>query len=170
MLALLWAVWATHKIMVLGQRRTVAVRLQSLVGDFVNAEARSGDSPDQIRARTTAYMSTLDALLKKRAATGETILVGEAVVGESATDITPEIAGQLARLVTLPRPVAIPPAAAPAPATGVAMPGQPLPAQPQPQALALPQPDQAGQGGATGFEAPAQPANPFAGAAPTGGN
>ena len=64
--AAIWGMWATAKIFALEDRRVVSVRLAAIVNDFVTAEARSGTPPDQLTARTRAFMGALDSVLKNR--------------------------------------------------------------------------------------------------------
>lgn len=104
--------WATAKIFALEDRRVVSVRLAAIVNDFVTAEARSGTPPDQLTARTRTFMTALDSVLKKRAADGQVVLVGEAVVAASVPDVTMEVVADLAQLVKMRPPAAMPPAMA----------------------------------------------------------
>jgi hypothetical protein len=102
--------WATSKIFALEDRRVVSVRLASIVNDFVSAEARSGTPPDQLEPRTRAFMMALDHVLKKRAAGGQVVLVGEAVIASSVPDVTNDVVADLAKIVRMPVSAAMPPA------------------------------------------------------------
>ena len=125
----IWGMWATAKIFALEDRRVVSVRLAAIVNDFVTAEARSGTPPDQLTARTRAFMGALDSVLKKRAADGQVVLVGEAVVAASVPDVTMEVVADLAQLVKMRPPAAMPPRMA-APMASTAMPqASPAPTQ-----------------------------------------
>ena len=105
---------ASAKIFALEDRRVVSVRLASIVNDFVAAEARSGTAPDQLETRTRAFMGALDSVLKKRAAGGEVVLVGEAVIASSVPDVTNDVVADLSRIVRMPVAAAMPPAIPPA--------------------------------------------------------
>lgn len=109
----IWGMWATAKIFALEDRRVVSVRLAAIVNDFITAEARSGTPPDQLTARTRTFMTALDSMLKQRAADGQVVLVGEAVVAASVPDVTMEVVADLAQLVKMRPPAAMPPAMAP---------------------------------------------------------
>ena len=125
----IWGMWATAKIFALEDRRVVSVRLAAIVNDFVTAEARSGTPPDQLTARTRAFMGALDSVLKKRAADGQVVLVGEAVVAASVPDVTMEVVADLAQLVKMRPPAAMPPRMA-APMAPTVMPqAAPAPSQ-----------------------------------------
>ena len=133
--AAVWAMWATSKIFELSDRRVVSVRLAAIVNDFVSAEARSGTPPEQLAGRTRVFMTALDGVLKARAANGEVVLVGEAVVASSVPDVTTEVVADLAKVVNLAAPVAMPPATVPMMAPPVSGP---------PAAAPVPAPDAAG--------------------------
>lgn len=108
--AVIWGMWATSKIFMLQDRRVVSVRLAAIVNDFVSAEARSGTPPDQLGYRTKAFMTALDGVLAQRAARGQVVLVGEAVVASSVPDVTNEVVTDLGKVIKLSPPTAIPPA------------------------------------------------------------
>ncbi len=84
----LWAVWATTVLVELRQRRIVSVSLTSIIKDFVAAESRNGASPDVAAARTKAYLTATDAAMQSLSEGGATVLVSEAVVGNSVPDMT----------------------------------------------------------------------------------
>lgn len=146
--AIIWGMWATSKIFLLEDRRVVSVRLAAIVNDFVTAEARSGTPPDQLAPRTKAFMTALDGVLKARAAKGQVVLVGEAVVASSVPDVTTEVVADLVKVVKLATPVAMPPA--------IALPALGPPQAPPPPALA-PAPSPQGYG----EQAPDAASNPF---------
>lgn len=85
---LLWAAWATRELMVLKDRRTVSVSLATLVQDFVSSEARRGATQQEAAARTKAYLGAVDAAMRAISEDGTTILVSEAVLGNSLPDVT----------------------------------------------------------------------------------
>jgi hypothetical protein len=89
--AVLWGAWITRDVHALQSRRIVSVNLAAMMNDFVMAEARAGNSPEQTEIDTRQYMAALQSVLKQRAS-GETILVGEAVVSSSTPNITAECA------------------------------------------------------------------------------
>ncbi|GAO52882.1 TrbI F-type domain-containing protein [Novosphingobium sp. MD-1] len=117
--ALLWGAWITRDVHALKDRRIVSVNLAAMANDFVMAEARAGNSPEQTEADTRQYMAALQAVLRHRAATGETILVGEAVVSSSTPNITAEVRKAVGK-VMLANPA---PRVASPPAGGAAQPG-----------------------------------------------
>lgn len=88
---LLWATWATRELLAMRSHRTVSVSLSSLVRDFIAVEARSGLPADASAARTRAYIAAIGAGVKALSDDGNTVLVSEAVLGNSVTDVTPAL-------------------------------------------------------------------------------
>ena len=107
--ASIWAMWTTREVLHLRAHKVVSVRLSEIVNQFAIAEARSGDDPDKVTARTRAFMQALDKALKARAADGTVVLVGEAVVASSGEDITAAVAADVTKLVPMPVAQTMPP-------------------------------------------------------------
>ena len=126
LLTVIWAMWTTREVLALRQHKVVSVRLGELVSQFALAEARSGDDPDKVTARTRAFMMALDHALKQRSSAGAVVLVGEAVVSSSSEDITAAIAAEVAKRVPMPVAQALPPRlpVAPTPSSGAGGVGQ----------------------------------------------
>lgn len=90
--ALLWGAWATSELFALQERRIVTVKLAELVGDFVQAEAKSGSDAATSKARTAAYLAAIDRSVAVLAEDGTTVLVAEAVLStETTADVTGEV-------------------------------------------------------------------------------
>ena len=87
-----WAFWATRELLELRDRRIVSVSLSTIIKNFVAAEARNGSSPEQAAARTKAYLAATDAAMQSLSRSGATVLVSEAVVGNSVPDMTGAVA------------------------------------------------------------------------------
>jgi hypothetical protein len=86
--ATIWGMWVTRELVKPRQERIVAVRLSSIVGDYVQAQARSASPPAQVEAEMRKLMESLESELAKRARKGEVVLVGEAVLTKNVPDIT----------------------------------------------------------------------------------
>src|SRR3546814_8028940 len=80
--------WVTRELVKPRQDRIVAARLSSIVGDYVQAQARSASPPAQVEAEMRKFMESLDSELAHRAKKGEVVLVGEAVLTKNVPDIT----------------------------------------------------------------------------------
>lgn len=95
----LWNVWTTQQLLALKERRIVSVSLQALVSDFVAVEARNGGASDATTARTKAYLAAVERAIKDMARDGTTVIVSEAVVGNSVPDVTPALKARLDRML-----------------------------------------------------------------------
>ena len=92
LLLTLWASWATRELLALRQARIVSVSLATLVRDFVSSEARVASSPEAAAAHTSAYLAAVNAAMRDLTDDGATVLVSEAVVGNSVPDLTTQVA------------------------------------------------------------------------------
>lgn len=92
-----WGVWATDKLLELERREVVTVQLARIMGDFVEAEARSGRPPEETRERVQAYLKAVDASVRKLGREGRTVMVAEAVVAGSAPDLTEAVRAEVGR-------------------------------------------------------------------------
>lgn len=137
LLLLIWGMWVTRALTAAPQQHIVKANLSRIVGDYVQAQARSATPPDQVRAQMQQFMASLDTELQRRSAQGQVVLVGEAVLSKSVPDITADVVTSIyAGGVAHPRPAAFqvaPSALVPAVAatqSPAAMPQQPLPTAP----------------------------------------
>ena len=72
--ALVWSMWVTKRLLTPERDHIVAARLSNIVGEYVQAQARSAAPPAQVEAEMKAFMATLDGELQKRSAAGEVVL------------------------------------------------------------------------------------------------
>lgn len=90
--ALVWAMWVTRAMLTeKPTQRIVKADLSRIVGDYVQAQARSASPPEQVQAQMRTFMASLDSELQRRGADGQVVLVGEAVLSKSVPDITAEV-------------------------------------------------------------------------------
>lgn len=87
---LIWGMWVTRTIITPPQK-IVKANLSSIVGDYVQAQARSASPPQEVEAEMRKFMASLDGELQRRSASGQVILVGEAVLSKGVEDITPDV-------------------------------------------------------------------------------
>ena len=93
----LWGVWATDKLLTLEKREVVTVQLSRIMGDFIEAEARSGRHPEETRLRVQAYLKAVEASVQQLGREGRTVLVAEAVVAGSTPDLTQSVRADVVR-------------------------------------------------------------------------
>lgn len=91
---LLWNLWLTRTLVANPPPRVVAVSLKTLVGDYMRESARrSGISQQQLGFEVQLYAVALDAAVEEMTRDGRIVLVREAMVGTSQTDVTEELRG-----------------------------------------------------------------------------
>ena len=125
--ALLWGAWVTKTLMMPPAAVPMAsVRLDQLVGEYVQAQARIASPPEVVTQQTQAFMAALGNELKRRGQSGTTVLVGEAVLSQNVPDITPDVRKAVYARVPMPA-IAAPPMAVPMPAPVMSGPGSVAP-------------------------------------------
>lgn len=92
LLALVWAMWISKAVMAEKPQHIVKADLSRIVGEYVQAQARSATPPEQVQAQMRTFMAALDTELQRRGAAGQVVLVGEAVLSKSVPDITADVA------------------------------------------------------------------------------
>ena len=93
----LWGTWATHEIVTLQRREVVSVQLSRIMGDFVEAEARSGRPAEETQARVATYLKAVEASAAALGKDGRIVLVAEAVVSGGVPDLTDQVRADVAR-------------------------------------------------------------------------
>lgn len=89
--AIIWGMWVTKLLVAPRQDRIVSARLSSIVGEYVQAQARSAAPPAQVEAEMRKFMASLDGELQRRSSSGQIVLVGEAVLTKNVPDITDKL-------------------------------------------------------------------------------
>lgn len=89
--AIIWAMWATRLLLAPEAQRLASARLSEIVGEYVQAEARSAAPPAQVEAEMRRFMASLDRELGRRSGNGQVVLVGEAVLTRNIPDITDDL-------------------------------------------------------------------------------
>lgn len=103
----LWGAWVTKSVLGGHDMPAIAkVQLSGIVGEYVQAQARSATPPDQVSAETRAFMGEIQRNLEKRGAAGQLVLVGEAVVAGNVPDITAEVRREVYARVKMPQAAA----------------------------------------------------------------
>lgn len=103
----LWGAWVTKSV--LGEQEAPAiakVQLSGIVGEYVQAQARSATPPEQVTTETRAFMSEIQRNLERRGAAGQIVLVGEAVVAGNVPDITADVRREVYARVRMPQQAA----------------------------------------------------------------
>lgn len=100
----LWGVWVTKSVLGTGDRPAIAkLQLSGIVGEYVQAQARSATPPEQVTTETRAFMGEVQKNLERRGASGQIVLVGEAVLAGNVPDITAEVRREVYAKVKMPQ-------------------------------------------------------------------
>jgi hypothetical protein len=103
----LWGAWVTKNVIAAGDMPPMArVQLSTIVGEYVQAQARSASSPEQVTSETRAFMGEIERNLKLRGQRGQIVFVGEAVLTANVPDITAELRREIYKKVRMPRQAA----------------------------------------------------------------
>ncbi len=84
----LWGVWVTNQLVSKNDSPIVQVQLQTLIGDYVKAQARSNAPEEQSAAATVAYVRAIEREIEVLSAEGKIVLVANAVAGGEVVDVT----------------------------------------------------------------------------------
>lgn len=104
----LWGAWVTKNLMADEAMPPMArVQLSAIVGEYVQAQARSATPPEQVTAETRAFMAEIQRNLEARGASGQIVLVGEAVLAGNVPDITASLRKEVYAKVRMPQPAAL---------------------------------------------------------------
>ena len=95
--ALWWGCATTQRLHALERREVVTVQLGRIMGEFVEAEARSRHDPAATRERIALYLKAVEASVASLSRDGRTVLVAEAVVAGSTPDMTDRVRIDVAR-------------------------------------------------------------------------
>ncbi len=103
----LWGAWVTKSVLAGPDRPVIAkVQLSGIVGEYVQAQARSATPPEQVTTETRAFMGEVQRNLERRGASGQIVLVGEAVLAGNVPDITAEVRREVYTRVKMPQAAA----------------------------------------------------------------
>lgn len=103
----LWGAWVTKSVLAGPDRPAIArVQLSGIVGEYVQAQARSATPPEQVTTETRAFMAEVQRNLERRGASGQIVLVGEAVLAGNVPDITADVRREVYVHVRMPQPAA----------------------------------------------------------------
>jgi cation diffusion facilitator family transporter len=90
--ALVWSMWVTKRLLTPERDHIVAARLSNIVGEYVQAQARSNTDPQEVQGEMRRFMAALETELQRRGANGQVVLVGEAILSKNVPDITASVA------------------------------------------------------------------------------
>jgi hypothetical protein len=102
-----WGAWVTKSIAGGGvQQEFVQLQLQGIIGEYLQAQARSGSDEETAARETAVFMAKLDEKVAALGRQGKVVLVHEAVIGGEIPDVTDAVKSQL--YAEVPRPKMLP--------------------------------------------------------------
>lgn len=108
--AVIWGAWVTKAIADPPESpEFVQLQLQGIIGEYLQAQARSGKDESQSARETAQFMAVLDREVAELGNSGKVVLVHEAIIGGDVPDVTASIKQRVYGEVSLPT-VGAPPA------------------------------------------------------------
>ena len=89
----MWGAWVTKNLVAENDSNgeLVQLQLQAIIGEYLQAQARSASDEQTAARETAAFMATLDKTVEDLSADGKVVLVHEAIIGGDIPDITEEV-------------------------------------------------------------------------------
>jgi hypothetical protein len=100
---LAWGAWVTKTLTrPAANHQFVQLELQGIIGDYLEAQARSGNDERTAAQQTAVFMAKLDQIVAGYAADGKVVLVHQAIVGGELPDITEAVKAEAYAAAPLP--------------------------------------------------------------------
>lgn len=107
--AVCWGAWVTRSLVhPVHEQSFVKLRLQGVITEYLQAQARSGSDERSAAKATTAFMGELDKAVAGLSKSGKVVLVNEAVIGGDIPDVTDAVKRAVYAKVPLPKVAAAP--------------------------------------------------------------
>ena len=117
----IWGAWVTKNLVSddSGEPEFVQLQLQSIISEYLTAQARSSTDEQTAAQQTGIFMTTLDRTVAGLSESGKVILVHEAVIGGDIPDVTESVKAAVYAKVPRPQIAQAPNAAQPSQAARV---------------------------------------------------
>lgn len=104
----IWGAWVTRNIASSPDTRQefVQLQLQGIIGEYLQAQARSNADEATAARETAVFMAALDETVARLSQSGKVVLVHEAIVGGDVQDVTQSV--KAAVYAKVPRPMPAP--------------------------------------------------------------
>lgn len=100
----IWGAWVTKNLVSEdgGRQEFVQLQLQGIIGEYLQAQARSSSDEQTAAQETAVFMAALDRTVAGLSKSGKVVLVHEAVIGGAIPDVTQSV--KAAVYAKVPRP------------------------------------------------------------------
>lgn len=105
-LLFVWGAWITKSVAYScpDRKEFVQLQLQGIIGEYLQAQARSSADEQTAARETAAFMAVLDQEVSGLAKSGKVVLVYEAIVGGEVPDVTQNVKAAVYSKVPRPHP------------------------------------------------------------------
>ena len=101
----IWA-WVTKNLVAGddGRQDLVQLQLQGIIGDYLQAQARSASDEQTAAKETAVFMAALDQTVEGLSKDGKIVVVHEAIIGGDVPDVTESVKAAVYAKVPRPQP------------------------------------------------------------------
>lgn len=102
----IWGAWVTKNLVAGddGRQDLVQLQLQGIIGDDLQAQARSASDEQTAAKETAVFMAALDQTVEGLSKDGKIVVVHEAIIGGDVPDVTESVKAAVYAKVPRPQP------------------------------------------------------------------
>lgn len=102
----IWGAWVTKNLVAGddGRQDLVQLQLQGIIGDYLQAQARSASDEQTAAKETAVFMAALDQTVDGLSKDGKIVVVHEAIIGGDVPDVTESVKAAVYAKVPRPQP------------------------------------------------------------------
>ena len=102
----IWGAWVTKNLVAgdAGRQDLVQLQLQGIIGDYLQAQARSASDEQTAAKETAVFMAALDQTVDGLSKDGKIVVVHEAIIGGDVPDVTESVKAAVYAKVPRPQP------------------------------------------------------------------
>lgn len=102
----IWGAWVTKNLVSSddGRQDLVQLQLQGIIGDYLQAQARSASDEQTAAKETAVFMAALDQTVDGLSKDGKIVVVHEAIIGGDVPDVTESVKAAVYAKVPRPQP------------------------------------------------------------------
>jgi len=102
----IWGAWVTKNLVAGddGRQDLVQLQLQRIIGDYLQAQARSASDEQTAAKETAVFMAALDQTVEGLSKDGKIVVVHEAIIGGDVPDVTESVKAAVYAKVPRPQP------------------------------------------------------------------